>query len=492
MKIISKIKEKYNQINIQLKASFWFFVAITIQKLISVITLPIFTRIMSLEQFGEYSLYNSWRAILTVFITLNMSAGIYMRNLVKTYEDKKEEYTSAMLGLTIVVVLASFLAYILFASYWNGIFQIPTYLMASMFLEILLVAIYNFWASKQRVDYKYKTLVFITIFIALIVPMTSIILMYFFPYPVEIKIFTLIIFEFFIYGALLIISLKKSKKIYNKKVWIEALKYSIPLLPHYLSQTLLNEFVRIVIRDNYNKDSVAIYSLAYSISMLMLIVNTSIQVTLNPWIYQKIKENNVKIINKVVNALVIVVVLANLLVILYAPELVAIFGPPEYKDAAKIIAPLSISVFLMFLYGVFATFSFYYGKTVRIAFASIIGAVANILLNLYFIPKYGIIVGGYASLISYGIYVAMHTISMKQIIKQKHNNEKFKTILIGIIFVIFLGTSFTFTSLYEYFIIRIIIGVLILVGITLFSAHLIKNKKNKNIFIGRNKGGGLL
>ena len=38
------------------------------------VTMPIFTRIMSPEHYGVVSVYNAWYGILSIFATLNLSA----------------------------------------------------------------------------------------------------------------------------------------------------------------------------------------------------------------------------------------------------------------------------------------------------------------------------------------------------------------------------------------------------------------------------------
>ena len=93
------IKEKYNALSKPVKASFWFALCSFAQKGISFITAPIFTRLMSAEQYGMFSLYQSWDSVIIVFATLNLSYQVFNNGLVK-YEDDQEGYTSSMLGLS--------------------------------------------------------------------------------------------------------------------------------------------------------------------------------------------------------------------------------------------------------------------------------------------------------------------------------------------------------------------------------------------------------
>jgi hypothetical protein len=102
-------------------------------------------------------------------------------------------------------------------------------------------------------------------------------------------------------------------------------------------------------------------------------------------------------------------------VILVAPEILRVMAPGSYQAAIWVIPPVTASVYFMFLYNLFATFEYYYEKTHYVATATIIGAVLNILLNAWFIPKYGFVAAGYTTLFCYILYSFAHYYFMKKI-----------------------------------------------------------------------------
>ena len=87
--MIHKYIEKYNALSVQLKATIWFFVCSVLQRGISVITTPIFTRLLSTEEYGQYSVFNSWLSILQIIITLSLTSGVYTMGIVKFKEEEK-------------------------------------------------------------------------------------------------------------------------------------------------------------------------------------------------------------------------------------------------------------------------------------------------------------------------------------------------------------------------------------------------------------------
>ena len=64
----------------------------------------------------------------------------------------------------------------------------------------------------------------------------------------------------------------------------------MPLIPHFLSQVILNHTDRIMIKELIDSSAAGIYSLAYSIGMILTIVNTAIMNTLRPWTFQTLKK----------------------------------------------------------------------------------------------------------------------------------------------------------------------------------------------------------
>ena len=80
------LKEKYQYLSVQAKATIWFTMCSFIQKGISFITVPIFTRLMSTEQYGIYTVYLSWLQILTILTSLYLFNGVYDNAMVK-FED---------------------------------------------------------------------------------------------------------------------------------------------------------------------------------------------------------------------------------------------------------------------------------------------------------------------------------------------------------------------------------------------------------------------
>lgn len=463
-----KLIQKYNQIPAPAKASLWFLICGFLQKGISMITTPVFTRVMTELEYGRFTVYNSWLGIIQIIVSLNLAAGVYTRGLVK-FEDDQDRFSSSMLGLSTTCVLIFGVIYAIFSQVINDWLDLSTVLMVAMLVEIWAHAAYQFWSNRERVHYRYKRLVILTLAYVILRPLLGVIfvLQADVTAQVEARVLTTTLVNLGLFTGLYIAITKKGKQFFSKKYWSYALKFNLPLVPHYLSQIVLNQSDRLMINSLCGTAETAYYSVAYTIAMVLQILNTSISSTMNPWIYKSIKNGQVHKIGRVSYCVLGLIAVLNLVVILFAPELLAVLAPDSYRAALWVIPPVTVSVYFMFLYNLFATFEYYYEKTHYVTIATVVGAALNVGLNALFIPKFGFIAAGYTTLACYILYALAHYYYMRKVCKQFMGGTKVYNV--KIILALGLGLllcAFAIMLLYETTWIRY--GLVAVIGLGLF------------------------
>lgn len=444
------IKKKYDSLPIQMKASFWFLVCSFLQKGISFITTPIFTRILTTAEYGEFSVFNSWMLIISPVISLKLYAGVYAQGVVKFDEDRWR-FSSSLQGLSLTLILGWTGLYLIFHDAFNSLFSLTTAQMLCMFVIIWATGSFSFWSMNKRVDFRYRELVLLTLVVSIVQPTLSIILIQHSEDKVTARILGMAITQFAFYVGTFIAQMREGKTFCEKKYWTYALRFNIPLLPHYLSMTVLNSSDRIMIKNMVGSSQAGIYNLAYSVSMIMSLFNNALLQTVEPWIYRKLKDKKGDELEKVAYPSFIMIAGANLLLILLAPEVIRIFAPAKYYDAIWVVPSVALSVFFMYMYSFFATFEFYYEKTRYIAGATIGGAVLNIVLNYIFIRMYGYLAAGYTTLFSYILFALLHYHFMRKICREDLDDlHPYKAKLIIAISVVSIALGFGIMALYEH------------------------------------------
>ncbi len=460
MNIVLRCKNIWKNIALPARASIVYCIASFCQSGMAALTTPIFTRLLSTAEYGKYSVFNSWMGIFTCFVTLNIYGGVYTQDIVKNKDKRielKKNYYILLTVLSIIWIIAFNLFHNLLIKH-TGI-SYNNFIL--MLLMIWATGIFQIWSQTERIDYQYKSLLVCTIIYTILSTVMSIFLVYFAQDKVSARILGMTLPAIFVYGSLFIKDIRMNQVALDKKKWMHTLSLVIPLVPHYLSQIILNNSDRIMIEKMCGASSAGIYSLASSIAQIMSIFNTALLATIEPWVYKKMRDGKVKEIKNIAYPALILIAMLNWIFILMAPEIVSVFAPESYGEAIYVIPPISMSVFFVFSYSFFAFVEFYYEKTKYISIATVIGAIANIGLNYIFIRKFDYIAAGYTTLICYIVYAATHYLFMNKICRKEQIEKIYSLKILLIIASSFVGICMLTEMIYSLLIVRILIVVFI-------------------------------
>lgn len=460
--MIKRIKGKWNNVPITVKVSIAYAICSILQRCLSFITLPLFARLLTTEQYGQYTIYQSWSGILAIFITLNLAYGSFSTAMIK-YEDDRNGYISSVEGICIMLSIVFMIAYLPFKELWNKLFELPTVFICIMVAELLGTTAIQLWTGKKRFEYRYKSVVCITLLMSFVSP----ILAYLFVVNSNEKGYARIIgyaivnisVGLFFYFANAIYG----KKLLCKEYWKYALSFNIPLLVYYLSQVVFNQSDRIMISHMVGKDKAAIYGVAYSLAMMLTFVLNAINNSYVPWYYGKIKENKQEE-NKEIS-IIIAGIIAILLtgVIWSAPEIILVFAGEKYYEAIYVVPPVAISLLLLFYSQLFINVEFYYEEKTKLIWASISAAVTNLIMNWFCIRRFGFVAAAYTTLLSYIIFALANYFAMKKVLKEKgvmDNAYNYKGLVL--LLIIFSFLSIIGMLCYPFFGIRLVMIVLLL------------------------------
>ena len=95
MEKLKKLKTKYFSLSVAVRAAIWFTFCNLLQKGITMISMPIFTRLLTTEQYGEFTVYQSWYSIINVIVTFNLSGNLILNGMSK-YENRRNEFISSI------------------------------------------------------------------------------------------------------------------------------------------------------------------------------------------------------------------------------------------------------------------------------------------------------------------------------------------------------------------------------------------------------------
>lgn len=484
MNTVKNILKKYNSIPVAAKATIWFMFCTMLQKSISLITTPIFTRIMSTEQYGQFSVYNSWLQIFTIITTLRLNWAVFSKGMSK-YKEDRDGYASTMQTVTATLTILLFVIYLLFRKQINLIVELPTFIMVAIFAELLVTPAIDFWTIRKRYEYIYKPVVFRTIMMAVLNAAIGVVAVLLSDEKGYARILSCVLVNICFGSVLFVYNRIKGKMWFKWEYAKFAILFNVPLLLHYLSVYVLDQFDRIMIQKMEGTSAAGLYSVAYSAGLIMKIVTQSINNALVPWQYERLEKKEFEKLDNILFIIFTGVAGVAILFSIFAPEIMMILADKKYYEAIYVIPPVALGLFFSFVYTSFANAEFYYNHNKFTMYISVTGAALNIVLNYIGIKVFGYIAAAYTTLICYLIFAVSHYFYMSYCVKKTFQIKRlFRTKRLMVLTAITLLLGLLIVSLYNYTVLRYG-GVLCLLAVAYIKRELIL--KTLSLIKGKDK-----
>lgn len=475
---------RFKNIPIEARVSMAYAVCSILQNCLQFVTLPLFARILTTEQYGQYTIYTSWSAILVIFITLNLPYGSFSTAMVK-FEGKREGYIASAEGICLLFAACFLAIYLPFQRQWNRLFELPTGLVLVMLCEILANAGILFWSGKKRFEYRYKSVIAVTLFQALLSPVVAYCLVISSDERGYARIVGYAGVAILTGGVIFILNLLRGRRIFDKQMWSFALGFNLPLIWYYLSQVVFNQSDRIMISHYCGKAQAGIYGIAYSLAMVLTFVLNAVNNSYVPWFYGKLQKGQQRDNRGIASGIAVLMAVLLLGVIWLAPEIIWVMAGSEYAEAVWVVPPVAMSVLLLFYAQLYINVEFYFEKKKHLVIASIGAAFLNIGLNAWLIPVFGFVAAGYTTLVSYVVFAFANYAAMRRVLRQEGlADDAFDHMRLCLIFVGFILLGFAGSFLYRYVWVRYLVLAAVLAAVLVWHRRLLE-------YLGRLRSGNL-
>lgn len=417
------------------KAGIWYVISNVMVKTVTVITTPIFTRLMTTEEYGTVQTFISWYTVLLPLFSLNLTYSIGRAKL--DFPDNLKEYIGSMQVLSIIfsVIVSSFL--IIFIQPVSVIFELNIPNIILLIFYLCFVPTIQFWQNGYRYEYQYKQNIIISWYTILTSTILSLILIFTLD---ESKSFLRILG---ITIPMIVLSIyfwmKSIRYRYLNKIieyWRYGLILSVPLILHTISLNILSQSDRIFITKMCGESDTGVYSLAYTYGMLLNVFISAISDGWLPWFHDTYFAKKYDEIRKNIKPLVIFGCYIGLACIAFAPEAILILGGEEYKRGILCVPPIALGIICQYIYTHYVNIELHLKKTKYISSGTVLAAVLNIFLNGLFIPRFGFIAAAYTTLVGYVALMIFHFIISRKILHVKLYNDIFMFAALGITSVV--------------------------------------------------------
>ena len=387
------------------KSGVWYTISNFFTRSIGFITTPIFTRLLTKTEFGEFNNYSSWLSIITIFVTLNLESTLISARY--DYKNKFDEYILSILSLSAISVGGWFLFINIFSEKITSILGLDSIYINTMLLYLIFLPAVNMFQVRERYYFEYKKTVITSLLLSIGTALISVLLVINMDNRLAGRIIGSVIPTVLLGIVFYLFFIRRGKRI-KIEYWKYALPICIPYIPHLLSMTLLNSTDRVMIDKWCGSEATALYSIAYNCGAIVTLLLTSMNSAFAPWLGEKISENRENEIRKFTKIYISAFLYLAIGIMLISPEILWILGGESYMAAIYVMAPVSMGCVCQFLYTMFVNVEQYNKKTTGMAIASAIAAFINLVLNYIFIPKIGYLAAAYTTLVGYICLLGMH------------------------------------------------------------------------------------
>lgn len=412
-----------------LKSGFWYTFANFFLKGVNFISIPIFVRMMSVKDYGITNNFTAWTLIATYIVGLNLNTAINNANF--EFKSDMKRFMSSVLSLSVFVFIIIMVSTVIIQLFFKVNIEFSDNVMLCVIIQSFSMFAVSFISSYYMINGLYIKNILVTFLSTLCnFGFSFIFMLTIYKYNPALgriygSTFGLAILAIFIVSKILF----EGQTLYDPKYWKYSLKLSVPVIPHSLGNILLAQFDRIMISNSIGNEAAGIYSYSYNISVVLNVMWLSMNSAWIPWFYKKLELGKIKKIKEVMGMYSLFFSLISIIAINILIDIGYIMGSSSYRVGLKLIIPISLGYFFIFLYGFAVNSEFFYKETIFIGVITSISAGINVILNVYYIPKYGYMAGAFTTLVTFIFQFFCHSYRARQIeIREKKYFINYKVI----------------------------------------------------------------
>lgn len=403
----------------QNKVAFFNLLSTVLLRGISLFSAPLFSRLLSPSSYGVVNIYTIWAGVAAIAFTLQTN-GTLVNARVEYPEEDQHKYQSSVMTLSLLFFLLCSAVVVVFLPQISALLKLHWILVLLILFHSFGTFCVNFLNSKFTYEFKADRNMMMSVGIALVTLVLSVILIL--SFPEEINYYGRILAMAMTYGCMGLgicgYVLAKGRTFYHREYWSLALTLALPVVFYSLSDLLLGQCDRVMLQNMMNEAMVGQYSMAYNFGGIMFTIFGALNNCWTPFFFDDMKQGRkTEMRNQAKNFLELFTVL-SMGFILLAPEVYHVFAGRKFWDGTTLIPIFVSSYYLNFLCTFPVNYEYYHKKTKVVAVLTVTASLLNIGLNYILITFYGVAGAALATALSHGIQFLAHYGYVRYVLKQ--------------------------------------------------------------------------
>ena len=386
---------------------------------ISIITGPLFSRLLGDSGYGTLRIYNVWVSVIAILFTLQ-TQGTLVNARVEYPEEAQKRYQSSVMSLSLLVFLACSAAVLVLLKPISAMLKLEPALIGLMLLQAFGTFCVNFLNTKYTYEFKAGRNMVTSLAVTLVTLTLSILLILQLPH--ETRYYGRIVAIASTYGLIgipvCILILARGKTFFNREYWKFCVALAIPAVFHNLSDLILGQSDQVMLQHMTDVATVGHYGYAWQFANILFVLFGALNKTWCPFFFEEMKQGKREaMMAKTRNFLELFTVLACGFVLL-TPEVFHIYAREDYWSGTTVIPLFVASYYINFLCTFPVNFEYYHKQTKVVAVVTIFSSLVNVVLNYFFIKAIGMHGAALATVLSHGLQLLLHYVYCRFRLKQ--------------------------------------------------------------------------
>lgn len=378
------------------------------QKGLSFLLVFLYTHFLTAEEIGMINTLQVFSAIYILFLSFGLERSLYrLYHDYKEEEDKKNFLGTVNISIVLISILIIAITVIFRAPVSRMFDKIPFYpLIALSMIDAFFTALIIVPKLLFQVSGKPMKFIMITIGQGL-TSVLCIVAALWMGYRSAAGILTAGILSYLLFLPVIVVVMIRNMNFrLDLRILWNTLKYSLPLVPSLLSSWVINMSDRLFLESFYSMKEVGLYSVAYKIGQVVQLFSTAVLMAYNPLFFSLANQpdpDKKKIIGLQNNNIRGVLFLC-FIVALLSNDFITICLTEQYASVAHIV-PVVITGYFFIQMISMQNLSFHQTKrTGVLMLISCTAAAINIILNYFFIRKFGMNGAAWATMLTQLIF----------------------------------------------------------------------------------------
>ena len=418
-----------------LRSGVWYTISNFLMRGVGFITTPIFTRIMTKSEYGDFSNIQTWMFIALYITSLDLEASLIRASF--DYKEDLDRYVHSLISLSILSTFLFGIITIVFRRQFISLLSMDGIYINCMLVYLLFCPAVNIFQNAERYRFNYKWTVATSLLITVGSSILSVLLVIVMNNKLLGRTMGFILPTAVVGLAISIYYFVKGRPV-KTEYWRYALPITLPYIPHLLSMYLLSNMDRVMIRRLISPEAAALYTLAYTCGFIITILVTSVNSAFSPWLAEKLADGDHKSIRRISVPYVGFFSIAAFGMVLITPEILYVLGGKPYLEAKYVMPPVAAGCLFQYVYSMYVNVEQFEKKTAGMAAASAMAAGLNFVLNAIFIPRYGYVAAAYTTYAGYFFLYMIHMLYVRRLgMGDVYDNRKILGISVAASLLIF-------------------------------------------------------